>query len=261
MVYGLSFCAYLVSTIVPSSWNRWASGLLLLGWLGHLAVIVLDSFALMPGHGGMRFGFAPVISVTVWLVLGVYWTEARLLPVSKYRRILAGLGALSVLVLSLYPGDASPHSHSAWMAGHWLFSIVAYGLFGIALLHGILLSHAEQKLREKRSQSSLLSATAGMPLLQLERLTFGLIGAGFFMLTLGLGVGMIFSNNWSWSHKTVLSLMSWSVFAALLAGRYAFGWRGTHALRWLYGGILLLLLAYVGTRFVFEVILHRLPVS
>jgi ABC-type uncharacterized transport system permease subunit len=47
------------------------------------------------------------------------------------------------------------------------------------------------------------------------------------------------------------------VFAALLAGRMLRGWRGRRATRWLYVGTALLLLAYVGSRFVLEVVLGR----
>jgi ABC-type uncharacterized transport system permease subunit len=55
----------------------------------------------------------------------------------------------------------------------------------------------------------------------------------------------------------VLSLLGWSTFAALIAGRQWRGWRGRRATRWLYVGALLLLLAYVGSRFVTEVVLQR----
>ena len=47
--------------------------------------------------------------------------------------------------------------------------------------------------------------------------------------------------------------------AGLMAGRQFFGWRGRRATRWLYAGSVLLLLAYVGSRFVLEVLLQRLP--
>ena len=40
-------------------------------------------------------------------------------------------------------------------------------------------------------------------------------------------------------------------------GRARFGWRGRKAVRFLYFGALLLLLSYVGSRFVLEVILGR----
>jgi ABC-type uncharacterized transport system permease subunit len=47
------------------------------------------------------------------------------------------------------------------------------------------------------------------------------------------------------------------VFAWLLLARARFGWRGRKAVRVLYTGSLLLLLAYVGSRFVLEVVLRR----
>ena len=66
--------------------------------------------------------------------------------------------------------------------------------------------------------------------------------------------------HWRWDHKTVLSLLAWGVFAALLAGRHWRGWRGRSATGWLYAGATLLLLGYVGSRFVFEVLLGRASV-
>ncbi|CAM5202760.1 cytochrome c biogenesis protein CcsA [Oligella ureolytica] len=49
----------------------------------------------------------------------------------------------------------------------------------------------------------------------------------------------------------------WLVFAFLLAGRTLWGWRGRIALRWNLLGFFLLMLAYTGSRFVFEMILGR----
>jgi ABC-type uncharacterized transport system permease subunit len=43
----------------------------------------------------------------------------------------------------------------------------------------------------------------------------------------------------------------------LIVGRIWRGWRGRQATRWLYAGTLMLLLAYVGSRFVLEVLLQR----
>ena len=60
-----------------------------------------------------------------------------------------------------------------------------------------------------------------------------------------------------WNHKTVFSVLAWLAFAGLLAGRAKLGWRGLKAVRVLYLGASLLLLGYVGSRFVLEVILKR----
>ena len=102
-----------------------------------------------------------------------------------------------------------------------------------------------------------------MPLLTLERLTFRFVGAGFVLLTATLLAGLLFGEPLygpepgSWDHKTVFSVLSWLAFAVLLLGRARFGWRGRTAVRVLYTGSLLLLLAYVGSRFVLEVVLGR----
>ena len=97
----------------------------------------------------------------------------------------------------------------------------------------------------------------GLPLLRLERLTFRFVEVGFGVLTLALVLGAATATHWRWDHKTVFSLLGWAVFAALLIGRKWQGWRGRRATRWLYVGAVLLLLAYAGSRFVFEVLLSR----
>jgi ABC-type uncharacterized transport system permease subunit len=70
-------------------------------------------------------------------------------------------------------------------------------------------------------------------------------------------MGAVTAGRWRWDHKSVFSLLGWAVFTALLLGRHLRGWRGRRATRWLYAGATLLLLAYVGSRFVFEVLLGR----
>ena len=105
---------------------------------------------------------------------------------------------------------------------------------------------------------------AGVPLLTLERLTFRFATAGFVLLSATLLAGLLFSDTLygqgragRWDHKAVFSVLAWLVFAFLLLGRLRFGWRGRKAVRVLYAGSLLLLLAYAGSRFVLEVVLKR----
>jgi len=71
-------------------------------------------------------------------------------------------------------------------------------------------------------------------------------------LTCGLLLGFLRSLAWM-----VFALLAWGVFGGLLIGRAAFGWRGRTALRWTFIGFVMLLLAYVGSRFVLEVVLRR----
>jgi ABC-type uncharacterized transport system permease subunit len=161
---------------------------------------------------------------------------------------------LLVIVLAwLFPGQLHPHWAERWVPLHWLLGIASYGLFGAAVLHAAMLSRAEHQLRNAAAASS------GMPLLRLERLTYRFVAAGFVALSAAIVLGALYASPWRWDHKTVFSMLGWLVFAGLLGGRLAFGWRGPQATRWLYLGAALLLLAYVGSRFVFEVLLHRPP--
>ncbi len=226
---------------------------LLTGWLAHALSIAVDIAGLGATVAGARFGFAPALSVTLWLVLGVYMFESRFVPLPGARHRLALIGLLVIVLAWLFPGQLHPHSAERWVPLHWLLGIASYGLFGVAVLHAVMLSRAERQMRN----ADVGAAPAGMPLLRLERLTYRFVAAGFIILSAALLLGAWFADPWRWDHKTVFSILGWFVFAGLLAGRHAFGWRGPVATRWLYAGAALLLLAYVGSRFVLEVLLHR----
>ena len=60
-----------------------------------------------------------------------------------------------------------------------------------------------------------------------------------------------------WSATSTTATDGVDFVAVLLVGRARFGWRGRKAVRVLYTGSLLLLLAYAGSRFVLEVVLRR----
>lgn len=220
------------------------------GWVLHAVVILMD--ILSAGLHQARFGFAPALSMTVWLVLGVYGVESRFLPLTGARRMLALLALGCVVLAGVFPGEPLPQV-APWAPLHWVLGIASYGLFGAAVLHAVLLNRTERQLRGKAAAQR----APGLPLLQLERLTFRFVEAGFVVLTAALLWGWGVASPWRWDHKTVFSLLGWGVFAALLVGRHAFGWRGLRATRWLYAGAGLLFLAYVGSRFVLEVLLRH----
>ncbi len=222
------------------------------GWGVHALAIAWGLLGETP-----HFGFAPALSVTAWLVLTVYAVETQLFPQLQARWALAGLGMATVLLAAAFPGAPLHVSVSPWLPLHWALGIASYGLFAAAALHAWLMMRVEHSMR------TAATPQAGLPLLTLERLTFRFAGAGFVLLSLTLVAGLLFSERLygqpaRWDHKTVFSVLSWVVFAGLLLGRYRFGWRGRKAVRVLYIGSLLLLLAYAGSRFVLEVILRRM---
>lgn len=233
--------------------ERAAKAALTMAWALHGAMFALSMLQTSP-----RFGFAPALSVTAWLVLTVYAIERQLFPQLRTRWTLAALGSLTVVLALIFPGQPLHVSASGWLPLHLALGIAAYGLFAAAVVHAALMTRAEKRLRLAED------ANSGLPLLTLERLTFRFVTAGFVLLSATLVAGMLFSEAlygrpWRWDHKAVFSLLSWFTFAALLLGRRRFGWRGRSAVRVLYAGAVLLLLAYVGSRFALEVVLGRVP--
>jgi ABC-type uncharacterized transport system permease subunit len=233
---------------------------LMLAWAAHLLALGLDIAGFGQTQAGARFGFAPALSMTVWLVIAVYMLESRFLPLAGVRRVLALLAALVVVVALLFPGESRPHAASPWAPIHWVLGLASYGLFGVAVLHAALLSRAERQMRQMKqglAKAKMPRPEPLMPLLRLERLTFQFVGAGVAVLSLAVLLGWWFTPQWRWDHKNLFAVLGWLVLSGLLAGRRVFGWRGRRATRWLYFGALLLLLSYAGSRFVLEVVLQR----
>ncbi len=205
-----------------------------------------------------RFGFAPALSVTTWLVGLVYAIEGYFFPQLKTPWLLSGAGSATVLLALLFPGSVLHASASSWLPLHWALGLASYGLFAVAVAHAWLMSRAEARIRVAAN------ATSGLPLLTMERLTFRFVGLGFILLSATLLAGTFFGNQLyggshaiKWDHKTIFSVLSWLTFATLLVGRVRFGWRGKRAVGFLYAGSGLLLLAYVGSRFVMEVMMGQ----
>ena len=224
-----------------------------IAWLGHGGLLLWGLVGAYP-----QFGFAPALSMTAWLVAAIYAVESQLFPQLRTRWTLCALGSGAVLLAMVFPGSPMPASASLWLPLHLAFGVACYGLFGTAVVHAWFMTKAENRIRLAEDPHS------GLPLLTLERLTFRFVGAGFALLSLTLLIGFLFSDvvyghaqAWRWNHKTVFSVLSWVTFAVLLAGRAGFGWRGKRAVRVLYLGAGFLLLAYVGSRFVMEIILGR----
>lgn len=235
--------------------HRAARAMILVAWLLHADLLGMSLFGETP-----RFGFAPALSMTAWLVAAAYAVESQIYPQLQTRWALSTLGAAAVLLALVFPGAALHPSASPWLPLHWALGIASYGLFAAAATHAWFMNRTEARIRLAADSYS------GLPLLTLEHLTFRFVRAGFVLLSATLLVGFLFGESlygkgvsWKWDHKTVFSLLSWLTFAVLLIGRARFGWRGRRAASVLYIGSGLLLLAYAGSRFVLEIILGRTP--
>ncbi|HEY4555627.1 MAG TPA: cytochrome c biogenesis protein CcsA [Lysobacter sp.] len=181
---------------------------------------------------------------------------------------LGGLsGRMAALGVFVYPVAAAtlagyrglPHAPSpalGWpLQLHAWLALLAYATLAIAALVAVLLWLQERALRRREFHRWLRALP---PLVELETLLFRTIAAGFALLTATLLTGVVFVEDLFAQHlihKTVLSVLSWLAFGALLLGRWRYGWRGTTAVRWTLAAMALLVLAYFGSKFVLELVL------
>ena len=235
-------------------WERQAIALAL---LLHGADLYRDMF----GSGGMRFSFSIALSLVSWLAVLFYLVESFKSRMDGLQAMVMPLAAVGVILTSIFPNTHLIAHTASWAFRlHFLAGMLAYSLFTLAALHAVFMGIAERNLHRARLNQRFISLP---PLLAMESMLFRMIGAGFLLLTLALGSGIVFSEDVfgraaPFTHKTVFALLSWGIFAALLIGRRLRGWRGRIALRWTLAGFLALFLAYIGSRFISEVILGRI---
>jgi ABC-type uncharacterized transport system permease subunit len=168
---------------------------------------------------------------------------------------------MAAVALILELRFSTPHllgGPAAWGIGiHVLVSLFAYSLLTLASVQAILLAIQDHHLHGRHPGGFVRALP---PLQTMEILLFELIGVGFFLLSLALVSGFAFLEDMFAQHlvhKTLLSVVSWLVFAGLLWGRFRFGWRGRTAIRGTLTGFVFLMLAYFGSKLVLELILQR----
>jgi ABC-type uncharacterized transport system permease subunit len=252
----LAVLAYACAASLSKVWASPRPGqlILLAAWGLHGLAMVLLVGGPERMAPGLRLGFAPMLGMTAWLVCGIFLWENRQQPHITLLRPLALLGMLGLTLCWFFPGRFTlVPVHQPLLALHWFLGTAAYGLMGAAVVHALLMHRLEKQLRHKQASC----APQGLPLLTLERLTFVFVGAAFGVLSLALVLALFFSPAWQWNHKVVFTLLAWLVLAGLLLGRQRLGWRGRVARRGVYAAALFMLLGYVGSRFVLEVLLQR----
>ncbi|HEU0189547.1 MAG TPA: cytochrome c biogenesis protein CcsA [Gallionella sp.] len=235
------------------------------GAMGHFVLIPLALHGYLLSHdvfanGGFNLSLLNALSLIFWLTLLVYWLARFFYPIGGLQALVLPLAAVAILLPELFPSAHQLENTGLFaFRAHITAAMLAYSLFTIAMLHAVLISQVEKRLHHANMPRVLRSLP---PLLTMETLLFRMITIGFVLLTLTLASGVVFSEEifgraWQFNHKVLFGFLSWGVFAVLLWGHYSYGWRGRTAVRWTVSGFVFLLLAYLGTRFVLEVLLHR----
>jgi len=209
---------------------------------------------------GLDLSFTHALSLVALLtvlVSGLSGLLGKLPAVGNVILPVASLCALAPLA------GGAPHRFAyageTWAAVHIAVALVGYALFTVAALQALLLTGLEKRLHGGIARPE---SDGTVPLLSLERFLFQLVAAGFVLLTLTIASGLVFSEEVfgkpvTFTHKNLFSVLGWATFGILLFGRWRYGWRGRPALYWILAGTGLLVLGYLGSKFVSQVLLGR----
>lgn len=220
----------------------------------HGLLIYMTSFT----AGGLNFSFFNALSLLAWFIAALLLVAAMYKPVENLGIALLPLAGVAVLLSMFFPSErVIVQEERLGLELHILISVLAFSLLNIAAIQAVLLAIQNRQLRNKRPGGFI----RGLPPLEvMERLLFQIIGLGFMLETLSLISGFAFLDDMfaqHMVHKTVFAVTAWLVFATLLIGRLRFGWRGRTAIRWTLGGFAALLLAYLGSKMVLELVLSK----
>jgi ABC-type uncharacterized transport system permease subunit len=260
------------STSSPRLQGQWLSQTLV------LILLIIHGMALQEAifsPKGFVFGFSYALSMMAWVGVAFYWIENWFFHLRGMLFLVLVMAMLCSFSPVVFPGavlsDRAVHSH--WFKLHFFVANAAYGLMSLAALHAILMGWQDRQLRHQAQKKEaswieglLFSGSAWLdklpPLMTMEKVLFNLLRVGFALLTLTVFSGVFFSQTLFgrpliFDHKTIFALASWLMFGGLLLARWRTGMRGVQALRWVLGSFIVLMFAYIGSRFVLEVLLQR----
>lgn len=236
-------------TVAPATF----SVLLAVGLIAH-GVGLYQQIILPEGY---HFAFFKIFSL-------FFWTANFLILVSSLRKPLHNLFLITLPIsvaalLSTLYAEAQVSSSflqlDARTAIHILLSILAYSTMIVATVQTLLLAFQNYQLRH-RHPTGLVRLLP--PLQTMEHLLFELLWVGEALLTLVIITGVFQVESVTGQHlhhKIVFTALAWLIYAILLWGRHYLGWRGNSAIRWSLSGFASLVLAYLGSKFVLELVL------
>ena len=156
-----------------------------------------------------------------------------------------------LIILALGLAALAAHSFAA-SRSHIFISIVAFAILSIAAIQTILITLQNYVL--KRYPLATIPVLQALPPVdKMQALLFKVIWAGFIFLSLSF-LGAIFFLPKELPHiqpsKLILSSLAWLLFATLLYGYHHSGWRNEVVTKRTLIGVLLLTIAYFGSKWI-----------
>ncbi|MBF0472428.1 MAG: c-type cytochrome biogenesis protein CcsB [Nitrospirae bacterium] len=254
ILFELALTFYMISMILGfvevTKSSRYTSvgmtGAAIIGFFLH-SLNLIDRF-ILSGH-------MPAISVHEAISLFT-WSIVLIFLLIKYRYKIGLLGSFIMpwvfgfmLISSAFPREIQPLApvlNSFWLIIHTMLAFLSYASFGLSCGLGIMFLIQYHFVKSKKL-SGLFKRLPSLNIL--DDVNYRLIKTGFFLLTLAIISGSLWSETawgsyWLWQPKQVWSLITWLIYAMIIHLRRKVGLRGRR-------GSILAILGYIVTLFTF----------
>jgi ABC-type uncharacterized transport system permease subunit len=230
------------------------SVLVAVGSVSHALLIYSHIF-----NEGVDLSFANSTLLLSWIIVLIY---LLLNSKSKYQglEIFTLIPALIIVLVFplIQPDHHTVQYYSLSASIHIIIAMLGYGLLAFGSIFSLFLLLFEKSLHAETKSSLMISSSE--PLLDVESKLFQIYWVGFVFLTFTLFSSLFFSDylfgqSLDWNHKTIFTILAWLSYALVLFGRVQFGWRGKKSIIISLLAFAFLLLAYLGTKFVVEIVL------
>jgi len=223
--------------------------------VGALLAHALVCYGLLFTPYGIDLSVVAVSNLVAFVLVLVVALANLRLPVENLYIFLFPISIVTVLAaLFVEPGGDPLQEFTPTLLAHILISLAAYSALMMAAVQSVMLAVQERHLRAPGKPSLTLLP----PLETMEHLLLAMLWIGLGLLSASILSGYFFLEDVFQRqvlHHIVLTSMSWFVYVFFLAGRYLFGWRGLTAVRWTLVAFSLLVLGYLGSKFVLEYLL------
>ncbi len=257
LLYALTFVLILWGTHRTTNAKPNFRPVMLILWAAASIAHALHLYPQTFTEHGVNLTFYNALSIVLFIISTIilvltFVKEKEFLGIFLLPIVIAG-----IFLTILRPEVTTSSTNLHGLQFHIVTSLFAFSVLTISALQSLILLNQERHIRKL----DFGGMTGNLPPLHdSEKFLFQTITVGFILLSVALISGFLFLENMfeqHVAHKTILSILAWIIFAWLLWGRWQFGWRGGTAIRWTLGGFAFLILAYLGSKFVQELILDR----
>lgn len=259
MLFNITLLLYLAATIGYISYlitlkrgiSVASTSILGISFLVHAVTIVLR----YPELGHPPFIGIETLSFLAWTIVGIYLLVEWKYKVYVLGSLVSPLAFILLILTAIIPeGEivVPPYLRSAWFPLHVGFAFLGNAIFSLAFAAGVMYLIQEKQVKRHH----LGGIYKRLPSLEiLDEINSMCLNIGFPLMTFGILSGFAWSKEvWgtfvNLTPRALSSLVTWLLYATLLAGRITVGWRGRRAAVLAITGFSIMIVTYFATNFI-----------